>query len=126
MTEAQISAIKAVMDRLDSAPVECDGFARLASTLLQRVNAEHQVMFGKLSGPPGNIHHFWLEVDGYMVDYRARMWLGKTAPHGFFRSPHAGWSYQGAEYPVEPFSDAIFWALAGIPVESFDLGGIQP
>jgi hypothetical protein len=32
--------------------------------------------------------HFWLVVEPWIIDYRLRMWLGPSAPHGVFLLEH--------------------------------------
>lgn len=65
--------------RLDPLPLECDGMARVLSTLLTRDDVPHQVAIGSLSvNGVGTIDlHWWIELsDGRVCDLRARMWLG--------------------------------------------------
>lgn len=84
------------------APVECDGFTRLAHTALSNAGIEHTCMMGRvvsLDGKTRSPIHFWIELeDGRLIDYRARMWLGdcKNVPHGVFQPVHfKSWVYQG-------------------------------
>lgn len=84
------------------APVECDGFTRLAHTALANAGIEHICMLGRVVSADG-LHrspvHYWIELaDGRVIDYRARMWLGEgeSVPYGLFHKPsYALWSYEG-------------------------------
>lgn len=88
------------------APVECDGFARLAHTALTHAGIEHTCMIGRIKSEDGHRctpTHLWLELeDGRVIDYRARMWLGNTdcVPNGVFHhSCYKSWAYDGQ--PIE-------------------------
>ncbi|MBM94311.1 MAG: hypothetical protein CMI09_00440 [Oceanospirillaceae bacterium] len=102
--QAPENLIQILSDIVD-APVECDGFARLAHSRLTSAGIDHRVMRGVLvscDNPNRGISpHFWLELDsGLVIDYRARMWLGphQEVPHGVF-TPDAfsHWRYEGEE-----------------------------
>lgn len=104
------------LGQLDGAAVECDGFVRLATTVLQHLGISHRVVRGSVTGPNGRIpYHFWIEVDGLICDYRARMWLGPDAPHGVFE-PSPFWKYTGEEAQIPPLSESLFLILAGQPL----------
>lgn len=81
--------------------LECDGLTRIISYILQIANVDHLVEIGSLHTKTGGaIPHFWIKLhDGYIIDYRARMWLGNDpkVPHGIFQSD----DYQG-EYTLLP------------------------
>lgn len=86
-----------------NAPVECDGFTRLAHTALTHAGIEHTCMLGRLISADGQRKspiHYWITLpDGQVIDYRARMWLGvsETVPHGvFFPACYKLWAYEGA------------------------------
>ncbi len=101
------------LGRLDGAAVECDGFARLATTVLEHLGISHRVIRGSVTGPDGRIpYHFWIEVGGLICDYRARMWLGPDAPHGVF-VPSPAWRYTGDEVQMPPLPEKIFAIMAG-------------
>lgn len=109
--------VERVVAKLDSAPVECDGFVRLASTALATLGIEHQVYVGSLEGPAGNIPlHFWILWRGQIIDCRAQMWLGSDAPYGIFEEVE-GWSYEGVKTTLEPLPDGIFYLLANITLK---------
>lgn len=118
-----------VLGLLDPCDVECDGFVRLATTLLHELGVPHTVRVGRLVGGGVEVPlHFWLEVsapDGTLLvaDYRARMWCGSQAPHGVQRTvPEGEWHRIGAfRYYGEPSSMAplpgyIFALLADRPL----------
>lgn len=86
----------------DAAPVECDGFTRLAHTALTNARIPHACMLGRLVSADGQRRtpiHLWIELaDGRLIDYRARCWLGECegVPHGVFdRASYKGWTYTG-------------------------------
>ena len=107
-----------ILARLDGAAVECDGFVRLATTVLRHLGVPHRVMKGSVTGPLGQIpYHFWIEIDGTICDYRARMWLGPDAPHGIF-APSPDWAYTGNEEPMGSLPESVFFILAGQSVEN--------
>ena len=65
------SCVEALLSPYDCAAVECDGFTRIATTLLHENGYEHTVMVGTLSMYDETIPlHFWIELpDGCIVDY---------------------------------------------------------
>lgn len=66
---------------------ECDGITRLVHLALARSGIAHKVYSGWVHVPAGDdiAVHFWAEVEGWIIDYRLRMWAGEQAPHGVFR-----------------------------------------
>lgn len=101
---------------LDQAPVECDGFVRLASILLAREGLEHEVHVGRLSLPGARSisPHFWIALPGGLIcDYRARMWLGDQAPHGVFRPEPAHRYESRCVTSFHEDAELIFWVLSG-------------
>jgi len=59
--------------------------------------------------------HFWLSVDGYIVDFRLRMWLGDedSVPHGIFKvSDAAGFDYCGEAYTFSRLTDSELFDLS--------------
>lgn len=59
--------------------------------------------------------HFWLSVDGYIVDFRLRMWLGDEdfVPHGIFKtSDAAGFDYCGEAYAFSRLTDSELFDLS--------------
>jgi hypothetical protein len=59
--------------------------------------------------------HFWLSVDGYIVDFRLRMWLGDedSVPHGIFKaSDAAGFDYCGEAYAFSRLTDSELFDLS--------------
>lgn len=100
------------------APVECDGFTRIAHSVLAEAGITHHCMRGRLVSMSlrGELPlHFWIQLDdGRLIDYRARMWLGDDAavPHGVFPTDHyPDWSYQGAEVKLPVFSATMIQLL---------------
>lgn len=115
LTEQEV--VEKVVAKLDEAPVECDGFVRIVSTVLVKLGISHTVCIGSLEGPEGIIPmHFWIQWNGKIIDCRARMWLGQNAPHGIFESEE-GWNYQGMETTLEPLPKEVFRILANTSIE---------
>lgn len=84
------------------APVECDGFTRLAHTALANAGIGHTCMLGRVVSADGQRRtpiHYWIVLeDGQVIDYRARTWLGECerVPHGIFKpASFKSWVYQG-------------------------------
>jgi hypothetical protein len=82
---------------IELAPIECDGFTRIAFSRLCRLGVPCQAFIGSLVvGDSYIAPHLWLLVHGKLiVDYRARMWLGDVA------------DYAGEEMKVEVLSEGI-------------------
>lgn len=113
----------------DTAPVECDGFIRLAHTALINAGIQHRCMCGRVSSIDGTTViplHFWIELEnGNFADYRARMWLGEvaTVPHGIFRLENfPEWRYEGVQVDVPVASPALIAILtAPMPTLAIEL-----
>lgn len=107
--------VVAVLAKYLDAPVECDGFTRLAHTALLREGISHEVRVGSLSenGEPDNgiPLHYWIVLgDGRIVDYKARLWLGEDSrvPHGVFaEAAFPDWLYQGEPISISPLSPTL-------------------
>lgn len=108
-------SLSALLDPLDTAPVECDGMSSLIATLLTKEGIPYKGMAGSIqpAGHSGTIPHFWIEVDDLVIDYRARMWLGNnpSIPHGVFTKADHAQQYQGTPVEINPLPDFIFQML---------------
>jgi len=65
--------------------LECDGATRVLAHLLTRNEIQHSVMVGSAS--MGEIHipvHYWIVIDGKILDLKAKMWFGDKATEGIF------------------------------------------
>ena len=84
-----MKTVSAILDRFDAlSELECDGFTRVASYALREAGIAHQAMYGLVGTPRHELSpHFWIEVDGWIVDYRLRMNAGSDMPHGVFKPP---------------------------------------
>lgn len=75
---------------LDDCQVECDGMTWAISHLLGEAGVEHDCMYGFVRNEKNKdivAPHFWILLnDGWIIDFRLRMWLGDsdTIPHGIF------------------------------------------
>ena len=87
-----------MLEHYDKPGLECDGATRVFSWLLKEVKTPHTIMFGQLdftrlsakekSRDEVVYPHYWIELDdGFIIDYKARMWLGDEpeVPHGVFK-----------------------------------------
>lgn len=82
------------LDGLDClSHLECDGMTRVVSYVLRQHGVAHEACFGTLEIKAGSPKlrkidpHWWIDLGGeWIIDYRARMWLGKDkrVPHGVF------------------------------------------
>jgi len=103
--------IESLLMEIEYAPVECDGHSRMVAYVLNRHGIRYQIYCGKVRTPAGIIPlHFWVEVQGLVIDYRARMWLGQDAPHGVFL-PSLGMHYDGLYVNQPVLSKAVFEIL---------------
>jgi hypothetical protein len=118
--------LAAWLEPLDSLMLECDGLTRVISALMLRDRIEHEVHVGQLGvddiGVIG-LHHWIVLPDGYVCDFRARMWLGDVVevPHGLFR-PEPSHRYESRrilEPDVRMASSVVFTILAGQPASAF-------
>jgi hypothetical protein len=86
MPSNRAARVKTLLDKYDACPLECDGFTRVAHSVLTRANVPHHVFIGTVTFRGVLVPlHYWIELpDGTVVDYRLRMWVGDDAPHGVF------------------------------------------
>lgn len=121
--ESMSAELHQLLEPYINAPVECDGFTRLAHTALVHAGIEHACMCGRLVSVDDTTEspiHFWIELaDGRLIDYRARMWLGEnpTVPNGVFNANEfAGWKYLGEQIDLPTLSpvlvEILLWAPA--------------
>lgn len=91
---------------LDLAPVECDGFASLVVTLLDRYGEDYTPYCGSVSNEKGEVFspHLWVQWNGCIIDYRAKMWLNDTAPHGVNPLSEVESLYDGEPIQIEPLA----------------------
>lgn len=110
--------LEALVADLHDAPVECDGITRLVVTRMADAGIAHQAYLGELTTPVGRIDlHYWVRVAGWVIDLRARMWLGDQAgvPNGVVEDRGNPWVYEGRPVEVSPVPPALF-ALLCTPI----------
>lgn len=74
-----------LLNKYDKLFLECDGLTRVLHRVLSFHNIPHKVIYGIASSNRIAVPHYWIQVENNLiVDYRARMWFGKKAPHGVF------------------------------------------
>jgi hypothetical protein len=115
------------LELLDKMPLECDGLARVTSSLLHREGVPHTVHVGSLTvGEEAKIPwHAWITLeDGRIIDLRARMWLPEQegVPHGLF-TPEAHQNYiASGVLTTKADAPVVFYILAERTIEDFPLG----
>lgn len=125
---------------LDSqAKVECDGMSRLIAHLLSKsgipyiVATGHLVDLQRLNDPvvprsaECGVTHVWLELGyEYIVDFRARMWMGEEAQHGVF-IPQAGrFEYRTKErISFAPLSEGVLEVMCGVRVSDWPIFSLK-
>lgn len=118
LTDHGLSAYE-ILTELDSAPVECDGFATLATTALTYAGINHEVLFGMLDTGNGSLPHFCIKVQEAIFDYRARMWAGESAAHGAVTSTHIGLYKDFQNHTGRKPHATLFFILYGDSIENF-------
>lgn len=112
----------------DVAQVECDGMSQLLSHLLHRNDILHIVAGGVLvdlqrlhdanvsASEDCAVTHWWLELGyGYIVDFRARMWMGPTAQHGVFVPEGERFEYRTERRGnFNPLAEPLLDLMAGL------------
>ncbi|ENC0145079.1 hypothetical protein ABJ763_001553 [Escherichia coli] len=98
---------------VDEAPLECDGHTMLISNALVEARIPHERILGTVHGQHNGFclyPHLWLKLDGYIIDYRLRMWVNLsdgasvpgTAPHGIFPANSDEMNYLYKKHQVAP------------------------
>lgn len=106
--------LERLLTHLDSAPVECDGMSSLVATVLSGHGIAYQAMVGQIETEGGaTIPHVWIEVEGWVIDFRARMWRGDhpDVPHGVFCKKAYEEQYRGSPIEVVPLPPFLFEML---------------
>lgn len=117
----EIKSFKDFKDLLDKTNVdsckglECDGATRVLNYIAKEKGIEMIPKSGAIYlEREGNIvngfePHQWNEIiiddEPYIVDYKARMWMGEDAPHGVFKKEDAkkmGYEYIGDSVSLNP------------------------
>lgn len=112
-----VQALCKLLDPLDQSDSECDGLTRVIHYVLTECSISHRVMSGHVSAD-GRTQpiHFWIELTEFphvVVDYRLRMWLGASAPHGVFDlREHPKVVYVGEVTELRPLPRGIVQMLA--------------
>lgn len=115
MSEITKSRLEGILSEVSTVRgLECDGFTRVAFTLLERNGITCKAFVGRLDVADGVIPlHFWLEVDEFIIDYKAQMWLGghPDVPHGIMHRSEVAKLYQGGQIDMEPLPEVIYKIL---------------
>lgn len=90
--QQQLDKAKELCKPYENVNLECDGFSRIASYLLNTNNIPHKIKHGIVKYNFGDfkdksLHHWWIQLKGNMIlDYRLQMWFGKSlnVPHAVF------------------------------------------
>jgi hypothetical protein len=98
---------------------ECDGMTQICHTVLLREAIPHVCMVGVCCyGARRLPAHLWIDLlddlQGYRIDYRARLWLGDFSdiPHGVFRPQEfPKVSYEGSPRVLPSLSNHLFKVL---------------
>lgn len=101
---------------VDAAPVECDGHTLMVSIALSKAGIPHERVVGNVSGQDGCFTlapHLWINIDGFILDYRLRMWVRilsgadqvAGAPHGIFAANAGDYDYEYTATGNSPASD---------------------
>ncbi len=118
LTEHELTAYD-ILQALDAAPVECDGFATLATTALTYAGIEHDVLFGMLATGNGSLPHFCIKVKEAIFDYRARMWIGERAPHGVVGHQYINLYKDFQRHTRREANTTLFFILYEDSIENF-------
>jgi hypothetical protein len=101
--------------------LECDGLSKVISGILTLAGVKHLIEVGTLLTPRGEIPHHWIRIDDdFIIDYRARMWLGNgdEVPHGIFQSEN--YQMEGYISPEDAFDFGKILAIfEGVKIEEF-------
>jgi hypothetical protein len=98
---------------MDEAPLECDGHTMIISNALVKACIPHERILGTVRGQHNGFclyPHLWLMLDGYIIDYRLRMWVNlsdgtsvsDTAPHGIFPANSDEINYLYEKHKIVP------------------------
>ncbi|WP_181554074.1 hypothetical protein [Citrobacter freundii] len=98
-TPIHLSDLNDAFLAVDSAKLECDVHTLMLSHALMEAKIPHLRFLGKVTVKGCDFvlsPHLWLQIDGFTVDYRLRMWINlfcgpdkaSGAPHGIFSSLH--------------------------------------
>lgn len=111
---SDLTTLQNLMASIAEAPVECDGFTRLAATLLYKNGIPYKAFAGTLEVDGQCVPlHYWIVVDDLIIDFRAQMWLGcgENVPHGVMQASDLAALYKGEEIEVAPLNDTLFSIL---------------
>lgn len=90
--------LKDLFDPIQNAELECDGFSRVVVSMLVESGQRPVLMSGVVSFRGQVVRpHLWVEIDGLIIDYQARRWLGNhpLIPHGVFKDCETEAVYSG-------------------------------
>lgn len=129
-----VADLQAWLDPLDGmAQVECDGMSRVVSHLLAKNGIEFVVASGllvdvqRLQDPLVSraencaVTHVWVELGhGFIVDYRARMWMGPEAQHGVFEPEGGRFEYRaGNRFYFPEIPEQLLEFVSGVKLSGW-------
>ncbi|MGD1524016.1 hypothetical protein [Vibrio owensii] len=105
----KIEALVDEIHELSKAPVECDGFASLVATLLNRKGQDFKAFSGVVRSRSGKSFspHIWIEWNGKIIDFKAKMWLDELAPHGIMDKDLVQDLYDGSQFTIRTLSPTM-------------------
>ena len=69
-------------------PLDCDGQSNVFRRVLKDNGIKHKLMVGKVKSiETGQVfpYHEWIEIGKWIIDFKARKWLGDHASYGVFK-----------------------------------------
>ena len=110
-----LEELKALLDWINETPTECDGATRFVSKELHDRGITHTIKAGFCQHIKTVVEpHFWVEVEGFIVDYRLKMWVTQSdklapLPNGVFRPEEFPQTvYDGEEIHLEILPDGLY------------------
>ena len=92
--------------------LECDGMSRVVSYVLAQQGIKHKRVHGRaIKGK--NIYHEWVDLEnGFIIDYRLRMWFGENVHHGYVAPDNtSGVIYDPMSESPVVFNEELFLIL---------------
>jgi hypothetical protein len=96
-----VNILRKLTEKTEKWDLECDGSTRVIHSILADKGIEHTIYMGSAiygDNEAGVSPHFWIECEGYIIDYKLRMWLpdyGDDVPNGVFKVEDTKITYEG-------------------------------
>ncbi len=95
--------------KMECRNLECDGMTRVLDYLLTNADIAHTVMSGEACIDNRCLLHYWITINGMILDLKSKMWFGEKAAEGLFYEKDGIVSYDGE--PIDIHTSELIYKI---------------